>query len=84
MIVAVATIKEGQVEFVVEQVMHGMLETARQELFLQIDSEKARVGIDEFVAGYGAFLNAILSSSIDIPYGSRHDPGMLILFLQLR
>ena len=68
----------------VDEVMDCVLETAGQELFLQIDSEKARAGIDEFVTRHRRLLNAMLSLSIVIPDRSRHDAGMLILFLQLR
>ena len=36
LVVGVPGIEAGKVEFVFKQVMHGMLETARQQLFLQI------------------------------------------------
>ena len=49
-VVAVARIETCEIEFVVDQVVHGVFEGAGQELLLQINREKARVGVNVFVA----------------------------------
>ncbi len=84
LVIAITGVEEGKIEFVVEQVMHGMLETARQELFLEINRKESRAGIDCFVAGHGRLLNLTSAWSLVIPYGSRHDVSMNTIFLQRR
>lgn len=44
-------VEQSKAELVVEQAMHGMLETARQQLFFQIHREEPRAGVDCLVAG---------------------------------
>ena len=84
MVVAVTGVEAGKVEFAFKQVMHGMFETARQQLLFQIHRQEAGAGIYCFVTGHGSLLNSTSDWSLVIPYGSRHDAGMKILFLQLR
>ena len=45
-------IETGQVKLVVDQVIHGMLESAGQKLPLQVNSEKPGAGVDVFVTRY--------------------------------
>ena len=49
-IVAEADIEAGEIELVVDQVIHGVFEGAGQELPLQVNSEKSGTGVDVFVA----------------------------------
>jgi len=74
----------GEVEFVIEQVMQGMFEAARQQLLLQIDCQESWAGVDCFVAGHRILLNTSSGLSLVIPYGLRHDDGMNTIFLQRR
>ena len=57
----------------IDQVVHRVLETAGQQLPLQIHREKPRAGVDCFVAGHDAFLSSTSRWSLDIPFGSRQD-----------
>ena len=61
-----------------------MLEGAREELPLQINSEKPRTGVDVFVARHLFLRKDVLQFDLGISFGSRHDADMKILFLQLR
>ena len=45
---------------------------------------KPWAGVDCLVTRHVASLNSTSGWSLDIPYGSRHDAGMKILFLQRR
>ncbi len=52
-VVLVAAIEARQVEFVVDQMVECVFEAAGQQLPFKIDGEKARAGVDGFVAGHG-------------------------------
>jgi len=49
LIVTVTPGKAAQLDFVLEEVMHRVLETARQELLLQIHRQEAGTGVDPLV-----------------------------------
>ena len=82
LVIAVPGVEAEKVEFVLKQVMHGMLETARQQLLFQIHRQEPRAGVDRFVTGHRLLLNSTSGWSLVIPYGSRHDGGMNIIFLK--
>lgn len=84
LVILVTTVEQGKIKFVIEQVMHGVFETARQELLLQIHRQEPRAGVDRFVAGHGASPISTSGWSLVIPYGSRHDGGMNAIFLHRR
>ena len=52
-IIAKPGVKPGEIEFVLEQVVHSVLEGAGQQLSGQIDRDKPRTRIDVLVAGHG-------------------------------
>ena len=83
-VVAVTRIETREIEFVVDQVVHGMFEGAGQKLLLQVDGEKAWAGVDVFVARHLLLQNINFKFDLDIYFGSRQDARMKILFLQLR
>lgn len=80
-VLAVAAIKAGEINLVVDQPALDMLEGAGEQLPFEIDGEKARAGVDGFVAGRASGLGKITFTTIDIPFGSRHSAGMNTLFL---
>lgn len=59
----------------------SVLEGAGYQLRAQIDSEKARAGVDCFVASHAGLW---FSWSVDIPFGSGQDARMKRNFRQLR
>ena len=83
-VVAVACIETGQVDLMLDQMVQSVLERARQELALQIDSEKPRTGVNVLVAGHSLLPKPNAGWSLDIPFGSRQDAPMMRVFLQLR
>ena len=83
-IVAETGIETGQIELVIDQVVHGMFEGAGQKLSLQVDGEKPGAGVDVFVACHLFLQNIVHHFDLDIYFGSRQDAVMKILFLQLR
>ena len=83
-VVTVTGIETGKIEFVIEQVMHGMLETAGQQLFLQIDGEKTRAGVDDLVTGHDVTAKWNIAWTLVIPVGSPQNAGMMDIFLQRR
>ena len=83
-VIAEANIKTGEIELVVDQVIHGMFEGARQKLLLQVNGEKARAGVDVFVARHLLLQIIAPHFDLDIYFGSRQDARMKILFLQPR
>ena len=83
-VIAVAVIKAREINRVVDQPVEGVLKGAGMELPFQINGEEARAGVDGFVAGHVGVLGSNTSTTIDIPFGSRHSAGMNELFLQLR
>ena len=82
LVIALTGVEAGKVEFVLKQVMHTMLEAAWQGLLLQIHRQKPRAGVDCVAPGHRRLLNLFSGLSLVIPYGSRHDIGMNIIFLQ--
>jgi len=83
-VVAVTRIKTSEIEFMVDQMVHGMFECAGRELLLQVYCEKSRADVDVFVARHLLLQNINLHFDLDICFGSRQDARMKILFLQLR
>jgi hypothetical protein len=53
-IVTEPLIQSGQVQFVIEQVIQGMLEGAGEQLAGKIHGKELRAGIDSLVAGHFA------------------------------
>ena len=82
-VVVVAGVEAGQVELVIDQVVQRVFEGAGEQLPLQIDGNKARAGVDVFVARH-AGLQMNFRLSLDIPFGSRQNARMKRLFLQPR
>jgi len=69
---------------VIHQIIQGMLEGAGQQLPFEIDGNEARAGVAVLVAGNEISSKRNAAMTLDIPFGSRHDAVMTILFLQLR
>ena len=68
----------------VEQVVQCVFECAGYQLLLQVYREKARAGVDVFVAGHVCASKLVCYFDLDICFGSRHDAGMKRLLLQFR
>jgi len=83
-VVAVARIEACEIELVVDQVVHGVFESAGQKLLLQVYGEESWTGVDVFVARHLLLQNVNLHFDLDIYFSSRQDARMKILFLQLR
>lgn len=54
LVVAVTGGKAAEVDFMFDQMMHRMLETARQQLLCQIHRQEAGAGVDPLVARHAA------------------------------
>lgn len=63
--------------------MHGMLETARQQPFVQTHRKETQAGVDCLVTGHGRLLNASTGLTLVIPNGSGHDARMKNIFYSL-
>jgi len=61
-----------------------MLETAWEKSQRQVNSEKARAGINALVAGHHALQNIVSLFDLDIWIGSRQHTNMNNVFLRLR
>lgn len=83
-IVAESGIQAGQVDLVIEQVIHCMFDGVGQELSLQVHRDEARAGVDVFVARHLFLRKCVLQFDLYISFGSRQDAGMKRLFLQPR
>lgn len=55
-VVAVAGVEQGEVEFVVDEVAQGVLETAGDHLSLEVHRQEHHAFVFRFVAGHGDFL----------------------------
>ena len=52
-IILVAGIETGEIKFVIDEVVQGVLEGAGLQLPFEINGYEARAGVDVFVAGHG-------------------------------
>ena len=62
----------------------GRVRRCRAAKPFEIDGEKARAGVDVFVAGHGNASEGNALMTLDIPNGSPQNAGMNELFLQHR
>ena len=83
-IIAVALIKAGEIELVVNQVVQRVLKTTRKKLSLKINREKARAGVNVLIAGHIEYPICNTHWIVDIPIGSRQHAQMNRDFLQPR
>lgn len=82
-VIAEAGIAAAEVDFVVEQVVQRMFESAGDELPLQVNGEKPRASVNVLVARHGASPEQRQRHKLDAIMGLRQDTKM-ILFLQPR
>ena len=73
LVVLVAGVEAGQIEFMIDQMIQCVFEAAGQKLFAQVNSEKTRAGVDVFVTGHHVLQNIVSFFDLDTRNSSRHD-----------
>lgn len=76
-VVFVAGIKALEIDLVIDEVVQGMFDSARQKLALQIDSKQTRAGVDYLVACHFHLPKPNARWSLDIPFGSQQNAPMI-------
>ena len=79
----ITRIETGEVKFVVKQMIEGVLKGAGQKLPFEINGNKARAGVNVFIARPGCLLDENINALI-ISFEFAHNAQMTNVFLQPR